>query len=170
MDADAAMLLILMLSPCLILCGHMCLARMLRTYPPQSVALYSVLIGYVPVGICLSAFVFSKMSWPAAVTPAVYSFFVYSGFAYFYFHLFNTSETARRIRLIYHIYRAGSLPAREIPALYNTQDIVELRLRRLRETGHLRVEDGFYSIGNPLLLYAALIVYAWRRVLGFSDN
>lgn len=164
------MLAILISSPGIILLIHICLSRSLKKYPRQTVACCSAIIGYAPVAALLWAFVFHAGALRDNITTAMYAFIVYTGFAYFYFHLFNTSETARRIRLMYHIYRAGSLPEKEMSRLYDVHDVASLRLKRLVETGDIRLENGYYSIGKRLLYAAAVIVSVWQNVLGMPHS
>lgn len=149
----------------------MILARRFRTSPRQIIALISVLSGYIPLMILLMIFILPIMSTLSdRITVLFYCLITYTGIAYFYFHLFNTSETSRRIKLLYQIYRAGSLPEGAIVRLYNITDIVKLRLSRLLETRQLRYENGYYSIDGKILYFAALIVFFWQRILGIKKN
>lgn len=168
MNDHFALLAILVSSPAVILGIHGCLSRAMKTSARQAVAWYAAIAGYAPVGFLLWFFVFRDGAMGNAAAT-VYAFIVYTGIAYIYFHLFNTSETARRIRLIYQIYQAGSLPVKEIPHLYNVHTIVELRLQRLVETKHLRLNDGAYTLESRVLYLAAVIVVWWQRVLGISS-
>jgi hypothetical protein len=161
-------LLILSTSPAAIFIMHMCLSRALRHVPRQAVALVAALAGGIPAAFLLWMQVFRVEPQVSAVS-ILYAVVVYTGLAYFYFHLFNTSETARRIRLIYHIYRAGSLPMEELFRLYDVRDVVKLRLERLVETGQLRLKDGVYSIGTGPLYAAAVLVAWWQRILGMPS-
>lgn len=148
----------------------MALGRIYRGSSPQIVVIKSAFMGYIPTSLLLWKFVFSaaKMSFPEELTLLCYCFIVYNAFAYTYFHFFNMSETARRIRVIYEIYRAGSLCMKDILYLYKTSDVITLRLKRLVSTKQLKIEDGYYSLNKRLLYYAALFINEWRNLLGFN--
>ncbi|MBI4680173.1 MAG: hypothetical protein HY753_02900 [Nitrospirae bacterium] len=163
------MLIILAVSPCITVVVHMLLTRLLRAEPAQKIAMQACVFGYFPVLLLLWHNVFLHFSTPNDVLMAVvYSFIVYAGFAYTYFHFFNMSETARRIRILYEIYKAAALSTHQILELYNTSAIITLRLKRLTETGQLSYIDGCYSIRGKTLYCAAAIVAFWRRMLGLE--
>jgi hypothetical protein len=145
----------------------MCLARLYRKRPVQQVAIFAIVLAFLCTTAILAVFVWQNLRlFNDVIASVAYSMIVYWGFATFYFHLFNTSETARRIKLLYEIDKAGSLSETKITDMYSTNDIVRLRLKRLVDTNQLRLRDGNYSIDNRLLYFAALIVAFWQRVLG----
>jgi hypothetical protein len=80
------------------------------------------------------------------------------------------SETARRIHILYEIYRYNSLPVKDFTALYKTTDIISLRLKRLVGTNQLEYKDGFYVIKGRVLYLASLLVLSWRKLLALTDN
>ena len=171
MAASIKMLLVIAVSLVAVLIIHALLSRRLSASPRQIVALQAVFAGYLPLAVLLWTFVLTTVTGPQEKLMAiVYAAITYSGFGYFYFHLFNTSETARRIKLIYQIHTSGSIDEQEITAMYNTTEIIRLRLKRLLETGQLRFENGEYSIQGRTLYIGALIVAQWQRVLGMSRN
>ncbi len=163
------MILLLTVSPLIILIVHMIITRTMKSYSRQMVAVYAVLIGYVPMTVLLWRHIFypqgfSSDNW----STAAYCFIVYSAIGYTYFHFFNTSETARRVRLLYEIYRAGELSSEEISNLYKTSDIINLRLRRLVDMKQLSLQNGYYTINGRMLHYAAMIMLLWQKLLGFK--
>jgi len=159
MSPQARMLTILFSSPGILLLLHAVIGRMLRGASPQLDVLKSIAVSYMPVSLLLWFFVFRSMSAASdIVTASVYCFVVCSSVAYTYFHFFNTSETARRIRILYEIYRTGMLHLSDILGLYRTIDVISLRLERLLAMNQLSFEDGCYRISGRTLYYAALTV------------
>ncbi len=162
---------ILLCSPLIILAVHAVVSRVLHKSSPQVAAVKSILIGYLPTGLLLWGFVFNNITLGGDIILAsVYALVVYTAFAYTYFHFFNMSETARRIRIMYEIYMTGSLPAQRVTALYGTGDMIDRRLKRLVAMKQLKYNDGKYSIDGRILYIAAIMVTMWRRVLGFNDR
>ena len=171
MTPQVKMLVVLLCSPFMLVAVHAGLSRVLRGSLPQVVVVKAAVAGYVPMAFCLCVFVFPYV--PSArdlLLFSVYGFIVYTSCAYTYFHLFNMSETARRIRIIHEVYLAGSLTSEGIKALYKTSDIIGIRLKRLVAMKKLKYAGGYYTINGRLLYWAAAGVAAWRKVLGFQGN
>jgi len=59
-----------------------------------------------------------------------FAFLVFNGVAYAYFHFFNMSETARRIRMLLQIRHAGAagLRVQDLERAYSPRDMIEARL------------------------------------------
>lgn len=102
------------------------------------------------------------------------AFFVMAVFnctAYAYFHVFNMSETARRIRMLLYLYEQGGATADELFAVYPPTDMVTARLQRLVEMRQIaRHADGRYSISGWMLPWAANVIEFIRRLLGFDRD
>lgn len=79
--------------------------------------------------------------------------------AHLYFHVFNMSETARRIRLILEI-KSGQ-PVGE----YRDETMLEKRLERLFALGQLEMRDGRIRSRRTVLRSVALLVEAHERLL-----
>ncbi|TAN45268.1 MAG: hypothetical protein EPN22_04550 [Nitrospirae bacterium] len=169
MNYHMPMLIILFASPAIILITHMSLSRIWNTHPRQAVAIRAALIGGIAVSLLLSYCVFSKIPSPREmIRPAFYSAIVYGAIAYVYFHFFNMSETARRIRIMYEVYQAKSICCDKITDIYKTTDIISIRLRRMTDMKQLRLSQGYYSVNSRVLYCAALLVKLWRSMLGFK--
>ncbi len=96
----------------------------------------------------------------------VFAFVVFNGIAYAYFHFFNMSETARRIRVLLQIRRAGpsGLRVQELERQYSQKDMIEARLDRLVRMNQLSLApDGRYRVTGKTLLWAGRIMGLWRR-------
>ncbi len=166
----ARLFFILLASPAVIFFVHLFLARLCRRTSRQLVAVEAAVIGAVPVAIA-SWRLALRLLRPGEVTPAVfYCIIVYGCLANAYFHFFNMSETARRIRILYEVYREGALSPAAFESLYRTTGIIEIRLRRLVEMKQLKEEGGQYVVHGRSLLAAARIVVAWRRLLGLETG
>ncbi|HEY4499711.1 MAG TPA: hypothetical protein VJH70_01055 [Candidatus Paceibacterota bacterium] len=151
-------------SPLLVFLLHVSICRFKVRLPIQTLQILAYLIGFFPLYYVLS---FVEQTTAAVV----YAFLVYSSFSYTYFHFFNMSETARRIKILYEINRTGFLKEKEILCLYKTSDIVQKRLVRLLDMREIALEAGRYKLQSHLLLAVAiLLINWWRLVLGFRDK
>lgn len=169
MSNDIKMLIILFTSPFITFAIHIALIRIFRNSPPLGMALNSAILGYFPTVFLLWSFVFYNISSKFELVAAIfYCFIVYSSFAYIYFNFFVLSETARRIRILHEIYKAGSLSQKDIIDLYKLSDIINIRLKRLVEMKQLSCENGYYSIDGKILYWPAFFISLWRNILGFE--
>lgn len=146
---------------------HALLARLLRCHSGQIVALFSVVVGFFPMLLVASCFV-QRANGEAVAW--MYLLLAYSSLGYTYFHFYNTSETARRIRLLHELDRGDGLTAEEISRLYRTEEIIELRLRRLVHLGQLDCVNGVYKIKSNVLYAAACIMEKWQVLLGLRQR
>jgi len=99
---------------------------------------------------------------------SIFAFMVFNGIAYAYFHIFNMSETARRIRMLLQIRRAGpaGLRVQELERQYSQKDMIEARLDRLVRMNQLSLgPDGRYRVTGKTLLVAGRIMSLWRRLV-----
>lgn len=162
------LVVLLATSPLWIILTHAVLCRLWPKGPAQVVAATAGLAGAAPTGL-LACTLTSVCPGSISDHPveAIYAATVYGCVAYSYFHLFNLSETARRIRILSELYHAGPLTAGQIGRLYDATSLLEMRFERLLATRQIEQRaDRFVSTGRTLYLVACL-VRAWRRVLGF---
>jgi hypothetical protein len=164
--ARASLLAVLLASPLWILLSHMVLARAFPRVAPQIVAIGAGLVGaLLLVGTLALPAPSALLRVPVAVT---YVAVVYACIAYSYFHLFNMSETARRIRILRELHAAGSLTAEEISRLYSGASVLEARFDRLLATGQLEARADRFVRAGRFLYMAACLVRLWRLVLGLE--
>lgn len=98
-----------------------------------------------------------------------YCLIVYNAVMYSYFHLFNMSETARRIRILLNVLEHGVLRREKILAIYSPCDMVMVRLERLVLMGWLkRNSAGRYMIGAGWALRLAQGFRLMRQMMGFA--
>lgn len=127
-----------------------------KASPIKSAALIALL---VPVLLVVYA---GSMGF--SIQECVYLAIVSLGFSYSYFHLFNMTETARRIRMLRRIYlNGGAVSVKAIEAEYSVEHIVKIRIQRLMDTGVLtRAKDGSIKISKGALYYATQLIRFWR--------
>jgi di/tricarboxylate transporter len=83
-----------------------------------------------------------------------YCMIVYLCLVYTYFHFFNMSETARRIRILIHLLRQN-LSSEQLNKLYGPKQMIQVRLSRLCEMGWLKLTPDGLVINNKLALKVA---------------
>lgn len=161
------------LAPAALFVAHVLVSRYAGRQPekssPQLLLVRLILIFNVPV---------TAVTWliarhegrntPETIYMLVFAFLVFNGVAYAYFHFFNMSETARRIRMLLQIRHAGAagLRVQDLERVYSAKDMVESRLDRLVKMGQLALgADGRYRVAGHLLLWAGGIMTLWRRLV-----
>ncbi len=105
------------------------------------------------VGALVAVITIPFDSWPLAALIALTAVHVY-------FHFFNMSETARRIKLLLQI-EAGEDPRRA----YSSELVVEKRLRRLLDLDIIVVSDGKYFLRKKGLARVAYLMQHYERWL-----
>lgn len=136
---------------------------------PQLALVRLVLFFNVPVlgGAWLIAF-YEDRGTPETIYALLFAFLVFNGIAYAYFHIFNMSETARRIRMLLQIRQTGpsGLRIQELEREYSPQDMIEARLDRLVKMHQLVLDDdGRYRASGQVLLLAGRAMAWWRRLV-----
>jgi hypothetical protein len=76
------------------------------------------------------------------------------------------SETGRRVRILYELYRSGGLGTAEIASLYDVEDMLSVRIERLLSMGQVKVSNGRYVLDGLMLYYAARIMAFWGELIG----
>lgn len=140
-----------------------------RALSPQLMLVRLTLVFNVPVlsGVWLIAW-YEGRSYLEMLYMLLFVFLVFNGVAYAYFHFFNMSETARRIRMLLHIRQMGpsGLRIQELEREYSPQDMIEARLDRLVKMRQLVLDaDGRYRVSGQVLLWAGRIMAWWRRLV-----
>ena len=83
-----------------------------------------------------------------------------------YFHFYNMSETARRIRVLILVKQGKLAALKDLSSGYTPEAQVAERLERLSHMGQIKEENGRYRIQGKLLLNAALLIEFYKRLLG----
>lgn len=97
---------------------------------------------------------------------ALYVLIVSLNFAHVYFHIFNMSETARRIRILTSAYAAQKEGSPwQPPQDYTPQAIIEERIKRLETIGAIqKTEDNKWITRFHPLLIATLLIEQYKRL------
>lgn len=166
MSFEARLLAGLAASPLLLLATQSLLGRAVREASAQVTALWSIALAAVPTA-ALVAWSATRGPVPEghAVSSVTYCVLVYACTGSTYFHLVNMSETARRIHLLALLHERGPLRPAEVASAYSEDGILDLRLQRLVRLGALSQDGDRVRARRGPLLWAALAVAGWRRVL-----
>lgn len=158
-----AWLVLLCGSPLVFFTCHVLLQRARPGATPQGVALKACALGVLVV-------VGASLVWQPQLTAGLYAALVAGAIGYAYFHLFNMSETARRIRILREIHQAGTLPVAAVHGLYEGDELIQRRLERMVTLGQIDLREQRYVLKGQTLYRAAQVVAAWRWLLGFQDG
>ena len=90
----------------------------------------------------------------------------YTSLGYCYFHFINLGVTARRVRILIELHESNKgLSTKEILSRYNARYIVEMRIRRLINSGQVIYSNGRYYIDSPVLLLMAKTIITMKLIL-----
>lgn len=150
---------------------HIAVSRLWRKLAPQLAAVFAILLAQLPLFFLLWRGILknSNSQKIELFCAILYCIILFASSGYIYFHLFNTTETARRIRILHEIKTSGSLSEEEMLPLYKRENIIELRLKRLVDTNQLKLDGNCYHLNQRLLYWSAIIVSIWRTVLGLNE-
>ena len=128
-------------------------------------AFVMLLVAHAMLAVLLaSATAAGGFSGSALAGAALYDLIFFNCTAYAYFHVFNLSETGRRIRILLELLD-GVTP----DTAYAAQDMVRQRLGRLLLMGQVRLEQGrFVLASRKLLNIARLIRFIGRFCTGIN--
>ena len=84
----------------------------------------------------------------------IYIVLAFNAFSYSYFHLFNMSETGRRVRMLREIEAGRLKTEKEIQNVYSVTDMIEERLHRLQDLGQIKMDAvGNFQTSGYLLIF-----------------
>ena len=156
-------LALVLLSPVLLYLVHIPVSRSFRGPPPQAVLTVLILL-FQPATLALAWLLIRGSSPPGTqnILALAYALLVNLSTGYVYFFVFSMGETARRIRLLHEIRDSG------VPSSYSEEDVLDTRLERLRELGQISFDGQRYRLRGKVLYRGALLVAAWRKILGLK--
>ncbi len=105
--------------------------------------------------------------YDAAWTIA-YILLTYNGLAYTYCHIFNMSETSRRIRILYELSLAGRLRYEELADTYSDKNIFDARIERLVTMRQIEESTGRFVLKSRFLYVVGVIVLGWGSLLKYG--
>jgi hypothetical protein len=126
--------------------------------------LKSIVYGFCSGGICLG---YLEVVWGPKVGGSMADMATYILLSYGYFHFLNLTETARRIRILRELKEAApdGLTRVQILERYSAEEILGKRLGRLVKNGQIVCRDERYSIGKPIILFAAKTILFFKKML-----
>jgi hypothetical protein len=161
-------LLSLALLALLLVLAHIGTARFGRTSGERQISLIKLMLylNFGIVGIVVALTLSGEWSRSEIVAAAVYLFLSVNAFSYAYFHIFNMSETARRIRILGALYDNPGQHEDQIRSAYSPEEMIRKRIERLAIMGEIRQGvEGKYEINRNRLLIVAKIFRLLRSVV-----
>jgi len=99
----------------------------------------------------------------------LYFFLLINLFFYSYFHLYNMTETARRIKILIMIKANKASTLEDFLMNYDVKAQIESRLNRLVRLHQLSSKNDFYYLKSKVLLYVAIIfIFIKNSILGIK--
>lgn len=155
--------LLILLSPIWAAIFHATLSRVspFRKAPPQRNAILSC---------ALTCFLFTLSSawleWDFAITGlSAFTLCFTLLLCHLYFHVFNMSETARRIRILLEVHD-GKTPTASLAGL-NSQ--IQIRVQRLVALKQMENKGELFFVKKRILYFAAIIVL-WKELVLFPHR
>lgn len=126
----------------------------------QKGAVVSGGIGLLPTALLFYLWCGSVEGDPseAKIWAGIYLFLVYILASYTYFHLFNMSETARRVRILMESSRRDVTREDRITDSYTGDKQIEIRIERLLALKELYKKGDRYVTGRGILVLPARVV------------
>ena len=161
-------ILIILFSPVFLFLFHLVSVRIIiktgKKISMQKLVFFCILFFNIPLFITFFIFLGKE----TAGLDYFYIFLVYNAIGYFYFHCFNMSETARRIKLLLGIKKGCIKKSDDIANYYKYKDTLEIRLKRLEELGQIERKNRGYATRGKLFVAVAYLVVFFRKILGFE--
>ena len=131
----------------------------------QKVVVYCLLFINIPVII-----IYIIVNRGFNIIDTLYVLLVYNSFAYFYFHFFNMSETARRIKILIGIKNKKINSVDDLSTVYHFDKSLEIRLKRLIQLNQLEKNTEGYILKKKLLFRVSYLIWFFRILLGFENK
>lgn len=167
MDGMYLTLIILICSPLLLMLLHMAVVRVIKIFNVDMSNQRSLILTELFLNFPLLVIIYFINKTPVSL---IYGCIVYNSLGYSYFHFFNMSETARRIRILIEIKLKKAVSFEDITENYNCDLMISNRLKRLVELGQIKLRDNKYILCGGLLLAGAVLIFSMRKLLGFGIN
>ena len=137
-------------------------------FSPQK-TFFQLVLCLNPLVVVLTLFAIRTGAYSALterIAAVVYVVLFFNAVAYAYFHVFNLSETGRRIRILLILRDRKHVSADMIERDYSPEAMVQSRLVRLMQMGELdRLPNGNYVIGRGSLLAVARVLSVVARAM-----
>ena len=133
---------------------------------PQMFLIKLVLFMNIPlfIGIILTALI-ELRTIIDIVLMLLFGALVFNCLSYVYFHFFNMSESARKIRILIELYTNGATSLDNLGIVYNPDIIISERLKRLLEMKEITVDEfGTYHLDGKKLIPVASAFEKLRKM------
>jgi hypothetical protein len=123
--------------------------------------------------LCVTLLEVLEVLAPGEILPAtVFVVLCFNAFSYAYFHVFNMSETARRIKVLRQLYQQPGQFETELGGEYSPREMIENRLHRLVSLGEIKIDDdSTVELKRRRLLRIAKMFKSLRKVIiGMSEQ
>ena len=173
MTGYPALAMILIGAPVGVCIVHAIASRTIRYFgygsvPPQSFALFTSILGNVPV---------LYLAWEAVpngllgnpleiICGLAYVLVTYNTSCFLYFNLVNLTETSLHVNILMRLLVGGGTRPEELSRIYGVKDMISARIDRMIALGQLREKDERYFLCNSTLVIIGRAVNTWRKILG----
>lgn len=166
-------ILLLICSQIFLFLLHIAVLRILikkkASFSPLSVVVKCALFGNIPL-LLIAWFLLAKGKIDAygIINGIIYVLITYNILAYSYSHIFNMSETARRIRILYELGIGGSFRYNELIDKYGAKDMFDVRLERLKGMNQIAEHNGHFVLDSLWLYRIGMVVLKWGFFLKYN--
>lgn len=143
--------------------------RLKKVKSPQKFTVKYLIAANIPV-LLFFRFFFTREGF--GFFDFLYIFLIFNCVSYVYFHFFNMSETARRIRILAYLFlKGGRVGERDLYSLYSLDELIAVRMKRLKEMSQIEeAGESEYILKKKLLFRVSELILFFRRMLGFSKH
>ncbi len=135
----------------------------------QKLLIYCIVFLNIPV-LILSSMILGYLDKDILIGN-LYALLVFNSIAYSYFHFFNMSETARRIKILINMKKSIIKSKDDISKYYNPDNILRKRLKRMEQLSQVeKTAGGVYVLRGRLLYMVAHLVKGWGILLKIDDR
>jgi len=143
------------LPPLVVLFFQLIFNRLKKGSSPQLLTMVSIVVGYPLFFLIIFILPFQ---YPKNLDFILYMFLLYSFSAYSYFHIFNMSETSRRVRMLTAISLRNLHGIQELENIYDENQMIQTRLDRLVALGQIKeIQKRYYPRGYLFVLVAKVL-------------
>jgi hypothetical protein len=162
--ATLILIAVLLVSPLGLFLFHAAAVRLVRIASNQKLVMICILLFNVALFGTLRLLPLDGLD----AATVLYALLVYNALGYCYFHFFNLSETARRVKIVIGVRQGKVRKTQDLQQYYDYHSAIAVRLQRLEALGEIRRDaDGVYRLRRHVLYAASLMINAVRSLLGF---
>jgi len=173
MNIHFKIILLLICFPVFLLIIHIAVLRILIkrkiNFLPLLVAVKCALFCNIPL-LLISWFLLTrqKLEVYAIINAVLYILIIYNALAYGYCHIFNMSETARRIRILHELNRGVRFRYNELADKYGAKNMLDIRLERLIDMKQVSEHNEHFLLKSSLLYRIGVVALNWGFFLKYN--